>query len=297
MKKLAGILLLFVLIFLLCVTSCKPRQSFIHKNDKGYVVTFSRKDLKKAKKVRDRVYKQGGNIQVDNILDYRLRFNSIYELHDFFALGDISYQKAEDIYFELASSVDKNNNIQLFDLDEILQLNIELDKLDYVDLYKVWLYSDSYSYEVMGQIIDCDGGYHLIFNQNSLNASPTDWIDQNAEKVYTTQIDGYNATVSETMESDGSISTNVRFDTIVLDDGTIDISRSYSNNTKEDERYSEDIRVYRVINGVKCQASIYVTCYDKACDHEYVCVEWIIENTQLMPYDEAYEQQILDKVK
>lgn len=36
---------------------------------------------------------------------------------------------------------------------------------------------------------------------------------------------------------------------------------------------------------------------DKACDHEHVNVKWIIENTRLIPYDEAYEQQILSAKK
>ena len=270
-------------------TSCKPRQSNISKNDKGYVVTFSRKDLRNITREQNKE----PIVDICTIAPFVLSFNSVSEVKEFFKEGDISYQKVDYILSCFAYPEVKDYSMQFFDIDSINQLCVDLDDLECISAYIIRLDCDSYEYVISAERENGKSGYTIHFFWNfSKNLHSV--VDEN-EESYTTVIDGYSAKVQQ-LTYDDSVYTNVEFDPIVLDNGTINISKSLrkKNHNTENGYETGDIYLSGIIDGISCYCMIGYHIYAPAT-HDHYSVDWIIENTRLMPYDEAYEQKIFEK--
>ena len=70
------------------------------------------------------------------------------------------------------------------------------------------------------------------------------------------------------------------------------IRKSYTTDPEKDKHSTElqleSIEVIREQNELEYKVLIFAYGIDYS-------VDWIIENTRLMPYDEAYEQKIFEK--
>ena len=282
----------YITIFLLCIillfTSCvsASNKTKIYKDDNGYIVEFSRSDLRKIKKKN----KDSSVVGVESV---GMDFRSVAHIREFFIEESMSYEKAAKIYYEFDGdgTIDKNRRMYFLDFDNLsYPVFPDYNKLEY---YIVNMSSPKDCFIWLAGIVDKEWitlQYSIYYFDRGL-FEQCEHIYNEADAV---DIDGYKVWIEEYELQSGGKEKEIEFEIFDLPDGKMWIRKSYTTDPEKDKHSTElqleSIEVIREQNELEYKVLIFAYGIDYS-------VDWIIENTRLMPYDEAYEQQILDKAQ